>query len=496
VKHVPRKRRFRRERAAAHVRNARDAAFAVLSEYKNGGRFVAALLEPLFRESALDSPHERRLAVELTNGVVRREATLDSILRPHVQRPRHQIEGELWTLLQLGVYQLVFLNSIPSYAAVNETVAQAKSIGRERWTGFLNGVLRNVERMLTDQFQAAPDAAAVPVSEGRYRRLDRAVFPEPSADQAGYFTEAFSFPRWLAIRWVERFGFQELCRMGFWFDRPAPLALRVNMLKTDRDELVRMLAEHGVDAAPGALAESIRLGGTARIDTLPGFQEGLFSVQDESAMLAIDRLAAQPGETILDLCAAPGTKTTHIAERMHNQGSIIATDIRAERLARVAENCIRLGISIVHPILIPESPDVASNGASALELCSGPFDAILVDVPCSNTGVLGKRPEARWRITQTDIEELAAQQLRLLESACRRLRPGGRLLYSTCSIEPEENEQIVRTVLRREQTLSLVGEWHQVPGRLGDGGYQALLIRVESPRLGDSLGKPAAAAEE
>jgi 16S rRNA (cytosine967-C5)-methyltransferase len=257
-----------------------------------------------------------------------------------------------------------------------------------------------------------------------------------------------------------------------------------------------MLAEHGVDAAPGALAESIRLGGTARIDTLPGFQEGLFSVQDESAMLAIDRLAAQPGETILDLCAAPGTKTTHIAERMHNQGSIIATDIRAERLARVAENCIRLGISIVHPILIPESPDVASNGASALELCSGPFDAILVDVPCSNTGVLGKRPEARWRITQTDIEELAAQQLRLLESACRRLRPGGRLLYSTCSIEPEENEQIVRTVLRREQTLSLVGEWHQVPGRLGDGGYQALLIRVESPRLGDSLGKPAAAAEE
>jgi 16S rRNA (cytosine967-C5)-methyltransferase len=212
------------------VRNARDAAFAVLSEYKNGGRFVATILEPLFRESALASPDERRLAVELTNGIVRREATLDAILRPHIQRPRHRIEGELWTLLQLGTYQLVFLDSIPAYAAVNETVALAKSIGRERWSGFLNGVLRNVERVLTDQFQASPDAAAVPVSEGRYRRLTGIVFPEPSVEPSGYFADAFSFPRWLANRWHERFGFEELSRIGFWFDRPAPLSLRVNLL--------------------------------------------------------------------------------------------------------------------------------------------------------------------------------------------------------------------------------------------------------------------------
>jgi 16S rRNA (cytosine967-C5)-methyltransferase len=478
VKHAPRKRRFRRERASTHVRNAREAAFVVLSEYKNGGRFVAALLEPFFNESALASADERRLAVELTNGVVRREAALDAILRPHVARPRHRIEGELWTLLQLGAYQLVFLDSIPAYAAVNETVALARSIGRERWAGFLNGVLRSVERALTDQYCSGPNAAAVPLSHGRYRTLAGSVFPDPSTDPAAYFAEAFSFPRWLADRWLGRVGFEELCRLGFWFDRPAPLSLRVNLLKTTRDELFRMLAEGNVAVTPGALPESIRLEGTARVDALPGFSQGLFSVQDESAMLAIARLAPQPGETILDLCAAPGTKTTHFAERMRNVGTIVATDIRADRLARVRENCERLGISIVRPILIDERASSVDKSAAA-DPVSGPFDAILADVPCSNTGVLGKRPEARWRITPSEIEELATQQLQLLETACRRLRPGGRLLYSTCSIEPEENEHMIRAILPRMPMVTFVEEWHQVPGQPGDGGYQALLIRGE-----------------
>jgi 16S rRNA (cytosine967-C5)-methyltransferase len=489
VKHVPRKRRFRRERAGTHVRNARDAAFAVLSEYKNGGRFVAALLEPFFRDSALSAPDERRLAVELTNGVVRREATLDAMIRPHVQRPRHRIEGELWTLVQLGVYQLVFLDAIPAYAAVNETVALARSIGRERWSGFLNGVLRSVERMLTDEFQAAPDAAAVPIAAGRYRRVARTVFSDPSVDSADYFAEAFSFPRWLASRWHERFGFEELCRIGFWFDAPAALSLRVNPLKTNRDELMRMLGEHGIAATVGDLPESIRLVGTARVDTLPGFAEGFFSVQDESAMRAVDRLAPKPGETILDLCAAPGTKTTHLAERMRNVGTIIATDIRSDRLARVTENCARLGISIVRPLLIsdrprPSSDSAVADSAAEVDPASGPFDAILVDVPCSNTGVLGKRPEARWRITPSEFEELSVRQLQLLESASRRLRPGGRLVYSTCSIEPEENEQTVHAFLKREPAFSLVEEWHQIPGRPGDGGYQALLVRGRAASAG------------
>ena len=179
---------------------------------------------------------------------------------------------------------------------MNETVALAKSIGRERWTGFLNGVLRNVERTLTDQFQPTPDADSVPMSEGRYRRLSHAVFADPSADPVDYFAEAFSFPRWLANRWQERFDFEELCRLGFWFDRPAPLSLRVNLLKTSRSELIRMTHRARCRLPPpGALPESIRLEGTARVDTLPGFAEGLFSVQDESAMQAIETARSASG---------------------------------------------------------------------------------------------------------------------------------------------------------------------------------------------------------
>ncbi len=461
----------------ANARSARDVAFAVLSEYKNGGRFVSALLEPFFRNGSLPSGDERRLAVELTNGVVRREETLDAILRPHVQRPRHRIEGELWTLLQLGCYQLVFLDAIPAYAAVNETVALAKALGRERWSGFLNGVLRSVERTLTEEFQVVPGPQAVPVSDGRFRRLSNPVFPEPAVDAAGYFAEAFSFPRWLADRWLARFDFEELCRIGFWFDQPAALSLRVNSLKSTREALLELLAERGIAATAGTLPVAIRLEGTARVDALPGFADGLFSVQDESAMQAVERLAPQPGETVLDLCAAPGTKTTHLAERMENRGTIIATDIRPDRLARVTENCTRLGITIVQPLLVREHHQASPNAMTALGAAAGPVDAVLADVPCSNTGVLGKRPEARWRIRPSEIDELADQQRELLQSASRRLRPGGRILYSTCSIEPQENEQVVRAVLERQPELSLVEEWHQVPGRPSDGGYQALLVR-------------------
>ncbi len=175
-------------------------------------------------------------------------------------------------------------------------------------------------------------------------RLSRTVFADPSTDPAGYVAEAFSFPLWLINRWQSRFDLSELCRLGFWFDQAPTLSLRVNELKTTRDDLLGILIAQGVPARPGSLAEAIRLEGTLRIDTLPGFADGLFTVQDESAMQAVDLLAPQPGETVLDLCAAPGAKTTHLAERMKNTGSILATDVRAERLKRIEENCQRLGI--------------------------------------------------------------------------------------------------------------------------------------------------------
>lgn len=466
---MPQKKRVRRARSDRYPPSARGLAFDVLSRHKQGGRFVSKLLDESLSNVADLPSEDRRLAVELINGVVRRRATLDALIMPHVARPRHRIEGELWTLLQLGTYQLAFLDAIPAYAAVNETVALAKAIGRRGWDGFVNGILRAVQPLMTDQSIDEPAADALPRADGRYRRLAREVFPPPSTDATGYVAEAFSFPRWLIERWHGRFDLAELCRIGFWFDQPAALSLRVNQLKSTREDVLAKLIEEGVPARKGTLPEAILLEGTRRIDSLPGFAAGFFTVQDESAMQAVDLLSPQPGETVLDLCAAPGAKTTHLAERMKNAGSIIASDVRPERIKRIEENCRRLGISIVKTALV--SPD-------GQDLPAGPFDAVLVDVPCSNTGVLGKRPEARWRINAAQIVELTAQQKALLLAAFQRLKPAGRVVYSTCSIEPEENEQIVHGLLREIPGMTLVEERHHFPGKPADGGYQALLRRA------------------
>jgi 16S rRNA (cytosine967-C5)-methyltransferase len=202
------------------------------------------------------------------------------------------------------------------------------------------------------------------------------------------------------------------------------------------------------------------------VERLPGFADGWFAVQDESAMQAARLLAPAPGSTVLDLCAAPGTKTTHLAELMGNRGSILAADVDRRRLALVEENCRRLGIDIVETQVV---------AADARDVSPGPFDSVLLDVPCSNTGVLGKRPEARWRLRPQDIEELAAIQKRLLTAAIARLKPGGRLVYSTCSIEPEENEGVVRAALSAFPNLRLLSEVHREPGQPADGAYQAVL---------------------
>lgn len=447
--------------------NARQLAFVVLDRHKQTSTFATRLLDDELARSDLPSV-ERRLAREIVSGVVRRRATLNALLEPHVRRPRHKVEGALWTLAQMGAYQLVFLPSIPGRAAVYETVELAKWHGMPRWTGFLNGVLRAIDRNLTETYTDDPGAEAVPLTGGRYRVCRQAYFPDPQTETAGYFAGAFSFPEWLVNRWLPRFDASELFRLGFWFNTPPPISLRVNRLKTDRASMLESLEAAGVTARAGEHAQAIRLDGPARIEELPGFAEGRFTVQDESGMRAADLLAPQPGETVLDLCAAPGTKTTHLAERMENRGRIVAADIGAERLSMIEQNARRLGLTIVEPQLIR---------ADGSDTPTGPFDAVLVDAPCSNTGVLHRRPEARWRLQPRDITELSALQRRLLTTACDCLKPGGRLVYATCSIEPEENAGVVQNVLAERSDVELLEAAELVPGRPADGGYQALLRR-------------------
>ncbi len=519
------------------------------------------------------SKYDRPFISELVNGVVRRQATLDALLAAFVTRPRYSIEDQLWTLLQIGLYQLMFMHGVPVHAAVHETVELGRWAQKPRWCGFMNGVFRSIAREIDESFEETPSASRVPVSvrpvllqvraageataqttvpstpapspavkpapvpadspwaravaakstassetpasapepspvkpvaepnpehelavekptapvvdprktpafrvtEIRYRNIGKEVFPPPETDLPGYITAAFGLPAWLVTRWSTRFSPDQLLRMAKWFDLRQPLSLRVNPLKTTRDELLAKMRTATAEEPTtlleaGDRPESIRYEGPFRIVDLPGFTDGCFTVQDETAMSAAALLAPQPGERVLDLCAAPGTKTTHLAELMKGEGSIVATDVDLGRLRRIEENADRLGFSsMIQPLVIRE--DLS-------ELPEGPFDAILIDVPCSNTGVLGKRPEVRSRITPEDIDELVTTQKKLLDAAATLVAPGGRIVYSTCSVEPEENSGVVTQFLQKSTNFELVETQEFIPGDPTDGGYQVLLRRL------------------
>ncbi len=495
---------------------AREFALCILDEHKQTGAFVSDLMDDqidrstagflkqpplgrllgktpkqpkdnkLFGPSALNRL-DRSFVMELVSGVARRQTTLDAILRNYVTKPRQSIEPRLWLVMQIGVYQLVMMSGIPMHAAVFETVELGRFAQQGEWCGILNGVLRTIARDIED-YQVVDDVLstdAVPIQPHRrhgdvggrmvvYRHLGRALFQDPMTERRLYIAEAFSLPMWLLDRWAARYDDDQLLALAEWFSVRHPHTLRVNPLKTTREDMLQRFSEKFASVTPpcfgpGERSEAICYDGPLRIVDLPGFTEGECSVQDETAMTASELLAPQPGEMVLDLCAAPGTKTAHMAELMKNEGKIIAADVDSNRLERVEENAQRLGLTIIEPVRIP---------MDATDLPMGPFDAVLIDAPCSNTGVLGKRPEVRSRLKPNDLPELAAIQLRLAKIGANVLKVGGRMVYSTCSIEPEENSQIVQQLLAEVPELELVSSQEFTPGQPSDGGYQALLRRV------------------
>jgi 16S rRNA (cytosine967-C5)-methyltransferase len=452
------------------LHNARSLALQVLIDCGRHEGFVQEVLDRhLSQESARAlSPADRRLATHLAYGVLRRRGTLHALLTPLVNRPLEQVEPWLLDALCLGVYQLALLTQVPAHAALNETVELASRFGRPRVKGFLNGVLRACSPLITGDRLTGPAADALPLEGGSYRRLARPVLPDPGGRPVEYLSRGFGLPHWLARRWWDRLGQEEAYRLGFWFAGPATLTLRVNPLRCSRERLLEALGQAGLKAVPGEHPQAVRLAEHASVRDLPGYPDGWFSVQDESAMGVASATQVMPGAAVLDLCAAPGGKATHLAELMHDQGRIVACDVEEGRLATVRELMGRLGLSCIETVRVAvDRPE---------EVPAGPFDVVLVDVPCSNTGVLGRRPEARWRLSPRDLRELTAVQERLLRLAIERVKVGGVLVYSTCSIEPEENGALVRGVVEKAG-LVLEAEESAAPGRPADGGYWARLRR-------------------
>jgi 16S rRNA (cytosine967-C5)-methyltransferase len=442
---------------------ARTVALDVLLEIRRKEAFVQELLDDAFRKSAL-APADRRLAANLVLGVVRRRASLDLLIRRVVTREPHNVEAWIWESLRLGALQLAYLDRIPAYSAIKETVDLAIHMDAVRAKGFLNANLRAIDRLLTPDMVAEPGPSSLPIEAGRYRRLTEPVLPDPATHPVDYLSAGLSLPEWLVERWQHRWGTDETRRLGFWFLEPAPLWLRVNPLRTTRDAFIARLREAKLEPIVGEHPQAVRLDGNVFIPEVPGFAEGHFVVQDLSAMKIASALEPRPGMSILDLCAAPGGKATHLAELTGDQGVIVACDRDARRLAPLTSTMQRLGVTSIVPTPIEGEPP------------PGPFDAVLVDVPCSNTGVLGRRPEARWRLSAAEIAKLLPLQAKLLAAAIARTKPGGTIVYSTCSIEPEENGELVRRAI--DGSVTIEAEETSSPGLPADGGYWARLRKT------------------
>jgi len=410
-----------------------------LRQRRPSGDYVEKLLEGELACHALSSP-DRALCQELVYGIVRWQRALDWLIERKTGG-RDQTAA-LRILLQLGLYQLFWLQRIPDHAAVHETVELAKHLGFGPRAGFLNAVLRGYIR----QREQTRD-----MLEG-LKKTDPAT--------------GYSHPAWLVERWQARWGQAQTVQLLACNNCPPPTYARLNELKTDAARLAARWQEEGLEfeerqydwTGPGLVFE---LRSHPPLATLGSFQDGWFYVQDPSTLLATRQLDPQPGETILDLCAAPGGKTTHIAARMKNRGRIVARDNQPERLKRLQENCRRLGATCVETAAAP-----------------GPFDRILIDAPCSNTGVLRRRVDVRWRVQSGEIARLSQAQSALLVEAAPFLKPGGTLVYSTCSLEPEENEEVVRRFLNDHPSFKLENERQLLPFiEAVDGAYVATLCR-------------------
>jgi 16S rRNA (cytosine967-C5)-methyltransferase len=426
----------------------REIAARVLRRHAVGGVWVETLLEETLARSPLSSA-DRGLTQELTYGVVRWQATLDWLIARKTGG-RTQKTG-LQVFLRLGLYQIFWLERIPDHAAVHETVDLAKRLGFGPQAGFVNAVLRSC---LRERDSILQDLEALKERE----------------PPLGY-----SHPQWLCERWERRWGKENLRALLAWNNLPPPVFVRANTLKTTPEKLAGQFETEGIVARPrefdwvnaGLVFE---LESHSSLAALPSFQQGLFYVQDPSTLLSVRELDPKPGESVLDLCAAPGGKTTFIAQRMENRGSIRAQEVEANRCDRLRQNCARLGLSCV---------EVSSLTETRVEKPVRQFDRILVDAPCSNTGVMRRRVDLRWRIEAAEIERLRNLQLNLLRRAAVQLKPGGTLVYSTCSLEPEENAEVVKALLAETSQLRLERDRELAPFRDGvDGAYVARLIQV------------------
>ncbi|NWF94270.1 MAG: 16S rRNA (cytosine(967)-C(5))-methyltransferase RsmB [Syntrophaceae bacterium] len=400
-------------------KSPRAICLEILNRIEEADRHPDTLLTDSFKRYRYLTSLDRAFLTELTYGVLRWRERLDWVIRHFSKIPFEKIEPDILNTLRLGLYQILFLSRTPASAAVNQSVELAKRTRGKGGGGFVNAVLRSA-----------------------LRGKEAIHYPDLSEDPVLHLSVVESHPLWLVRRWTEEFGLKETMRICSFNNRVSRLTLRTNTLKIKRSELIEKLRERGLRPTEGAYSEEgILLDDPPPVSELPFLKAGFYVVQDEASQLVTPILDPKPGERILDACAAPGGKTTHIAQKMGNDGEIYALDLTREKLNRVERLSRNLGVGIVKTV----RGDASQSLPYLKDLR---FDRILADVPCSGFGTLRKNPDLKWRRAEEDIRRLSRFQASILENLAGYLKSEGVLVYSTCTVFREENEDVVERFLK------------------------------------------------
>lgn len=423
--------------------NAREVALKILYKIDMNKSYSNLLLDKELNSNDL-MHQDKALVTQLTYGVISNKITLDYIIKSNSKLKLNKISPWVINILRLGIYQILYLTKIPQSAGVNESVKLTKKYSNQGAVGFVNGLLRNVVR------SGMPDFDKI-------------------ADVKERLSIKYSYPLWMIEKWVNEFGVEFTESLLIANNKTPQTTIRVNTLKTNKEELKKRLEQDNIEYSEGTLEDALYIK-APNIAALEVFKEGLFTSQDEAAMLTSIVLSPEPGEKVLDTCSAPGGKTTHIAQLMKNNGQIIACELYENRLKLVEETAKRLGVTIINT----KCQDAAILENSFIEK----FDRVIVDAPCSGLGVIRRKPDIKWTKQENDIQEIVKIQKSILENAALYVRKEGVLIYSTCTIGKEENDNVVDWFLSENKDFEILNINELIPKDLAKIILKDKMIKI------------------